>query len=339
VALTLCFLALGPLGYAASGAAVAGANSLFDTTTTDSTSTDTSSTDTTTTTTTDSTSTDTGSTTTGSTSTDTSSTDTTTTDSTSTDTTTTTTSTDTTTTTTTTTTDTTSTDTTTTTAGTTTTSPATTSAPPPHEPTPPPPPQATTVAAPVTTERPPEVSNLRAVAGDTQVRLTYELAGGVDHVTISRSSTNGDSLTVYDGKGTSFNDRGLANGVEYRYVVRSVDANGNSSAGVAIAVTPRRNLLRTPKDGAKVKKPPKLVWTRNAEASYYNVQLFRGQAKILSTWPVAPAFQLKRTWKYLGKKYTLGKGVYRWYVWPGFGARAKVDYGDLLGSNSFQMTR
>jgi hypothetical protein len=183
------------------------------------------------------------------------------------------------------------------------------------------------------------VSNLRAVAGDALVKLTYELAAGVDHVTIRRSTANGDPQTVYEGNATSFTDRGLANGVEYRYVVRSADAAGTSSPGVAIAVTPRRNYLRAPKDGARLRKPPKLVWTRNAEASYYNVQLFRGEKKILSTWPVGASLKLKRSWKYQGKRYTLTKGTYRWYVWPGFGTRANVDYGELLGSNSFEIIR
>jgi hypothetical protein len=192
----------------------------------------------------------------------------------------------------------------------------------------------------VTTGRtPPEVSNLRAVAGDARVTLTYKLAAGVDHVTIVRSTANGDPQTVYEGNATSFTDRGLANGVEYRYVVRSADAAGNSSPGVAIAVTPRRNYLLTPNDGARLKKPPKLTWARNTEASYYNVQLFRGQLKILSTWPVRTSLTLNRTWKYQGKPYRLTKGIYRWYVWPGFGARSAVDYGDLLGSKSFQITR
>jgi hypothetical protein len=171
------------------------------------------------------------------------------------------------------------------------------------------------------------------------VRLTYQLAAGVDHVTIRRSVADGDPQTVYEGSATSFTDRRVVNGVEYRYMVRSTDTAGNSSAGVAIAVTPRRNYLRSPKDGARLKAPPKLVWARNGEASYYNVQLFRGEQKILSTWPVTASMKLKRTWKYQGKRYTLKKGVYRWYVWPGFGARANVDYGELLGSKSFQMTR
>jgi hypothetical protein len=298
VALTVCLLALGPLGYAASGAVGDGSSSLLERSTTE------------TEPTTESTTTDTTPTTTDTTPTTTDTTPTTT-------------------------------DTTpTTTAPATTTVPSPPPPPPPPEPTPPPPPQATTVAAPVTTGRtPPEISNLRAVAGDALVRLTYELAAGVDHVTIRRSTANGDPQTVYEGNATSFTDRGLANGVEYRYVVRSADAAGNSSLGVAIAVTPRRNYLRIPKDGARLRKPPKLVWTRNAQASYYNVQLFLGEQKILSAWPVGASFKLKPAWKYQGRRYTLTKGVYRWYVWPGFGARSAVDYGELLGSNSFQMTR
>jgi hypothetical protein len=192
----------------------------------------------------------------------------------------------------------------------------------------------------VTTGRtPPEVSNLRAVAGDARVTLTYKLAAGVDHVTIARSAANGDLQTVYEGNATSFTDRGLANGVEYRYLVRSADAAGNSSPGVAIAVTPRRNYLRAPKDGARLRKPPKLVWARNAEASYYNVQLFRGENKILSTWPVGASLKLRRTWNYQGKRYRLTKGTYRWYVWPGFGARSRVDYGAMLGSRTFEIVR
>ncbi|MFL5950089.1 MAG: hypothetical protein ACJ74M_00630 [Gaiellaceae bacterium] len=177
------------------------------------------------------------------------------------------------------------------------------------------------------------------MAGDAVVTLRYDMPAGVDHVTIERSTVGGDTQTVYEGNATSFTDRGLANGVEYRYVVRSADATGNSSAGVAIAVTPRRNYLRAPKDGARLQKAPKLMWARNVEASYYNVQLFRGEQKILSTWPTRASLKLKRTWKYAGRKYRLTKGVYHWYVWPGYGPRSDVDYGDLMGSKSFQIVR
>ena len=61
--------------------------------------------------------------------------------------------------------------------------------------------------------------------------------------------------------------------------------------------------------------------------------------KILSAWPTARTLSLKRTWKYNGKRYTLTNGLYRWYVWPGFGARANVKYGEMLGFSTFRILR
>jgi hypothetical protein len=116
------------------------------------------------------------------------------------------------------------------------------------------------------------------------------------------------------------------------------DKDGDESAGAAVVAAPKHNPLRPPKDGARL-KTPKLLWDRNAEATYYNVQLFRGTVKILSSWPTTGGLRLSRSWKYHGKKYKLGQSVYRWYVWPGFGKRSAVDYGDLLGSSSFEIIR
>jgi hypothetical protein len=73
----------------------------------------------------------------------------------------------------------------------------------------------------------------------------------------------------------------------------------------------------------------------NTEASYYNVQLYRGSVKTLSAWPVKANLVLQKKWKFQGRKYTLTAGVYRWYVWPGFGARAAANYGEMLGFSSF----
>ena len=172
------------------------------------------------------------------------------------------------------------------------------------------------------------------------MRLSWQIPDGVDHVVVTHQlSAGGDTQVVYTGSAESFTDRGLVNGLEYRYVVVSVDKNGNSSAGVAVVALPKATLLRSPKEGARLKKPPKLVWVKNSEAAYYNVQLFRGTVKILSVWPVKPALAVGRTWKYRGRKYKLTPGVYRWYVWPGFGTRAAVDYGELLGFRSFQIIR
>jgi hypothetical protein len=187
---------------------------------------------------------------------------------------------------------------------------------------------------------PKDVTGLKADAGDGLVRLSWQIPDGVDHVVVTHQlSVGGDTQVVYTGSAASFTDRGLVNGLEYRYVVVSVDKTGNSSAGVAVVALPKATLLRSPKDGARLKKPPKLVWVKNSEAAYYNVQLFRGTVKILSMWPGRPALALARSWTYKGRTYKLTPGLYRWYVWPGFGARAAVDYGEMLGFSTFQIIR
>jgi hypothetical protein len=187
---------------------------------------------------------------------------------------------------------------------------------------------------------PPDVRNLKAEAGDRRVRLSWQMPAGIDHVVISRSlSLGGEAQVVYTGSGEAFLDRGVVNTLEYRYLVVSVDQEGLASAGVAAAAQPKPTLLKAPKDGARLRKAPKLRWAGNSEANYYNVQLFRGNKKILSIWPVKTALTLKSKWKYQGHAYKLSPGVYRWYVWPGFGARKAVDYGEMLGFSTFQILR
>jgi hypothetical protein len=159
----------------------------------------------------------------------------------------------------------------------------------------------------------------------------------VDHVVIKRSTPAGAAELVYSGAAETFTDRGLSNGTEYRYVVSCVNQAGNESAGVAVLLVPRRNLLRSPKEGARLRKAPKLVWARDAEASYYNVQVMRRGVKIFSVWPSKATYKLSKTWKYRGHKYKLKAGVYQWFVWPGYGPRAQVVYGQLLGTRSFRI--
>ena len=69
-------------------------------------------------------------------------------------------------------------------------------------------------------------------------------------------------------------------------------------------------------------------------ADYYNVQVVRGK-KILSAWPGTNHFRLPRSWVYKGHRYRLHRGVYRWYVWPGFGTFSASKYGNVLGGSSF----
>ena len=196
---------------------------------------------------------------------------------------------------------------------------------------------------------PDNVRRLSGKPGGGTVTLTWTkpLARDFDHVSITRSTRNlARQKVVYKGSGSSFVDRGLQNGVDYRYVVVSYDHAGNRAAGVAIVLVPKASVLVAPTDGARVSAAPMLRWLPVAEASYYNVQLYRvgrrsvkriyaGDVKILSVWPSAPRLQLASSWVFEKRHYRLLPGLYRWFVWAGFGQRQANKYGPVLGVSTF----
>jgi hypothetical protein len=206
---------------------------------------------------------------------------------------------------------------------------------------------------------PANVTGLTGKGGDRRATLKWTNPKNSDFaaVEIERgtnaafSSVKASGTVVYHGSGTSYVDKGLTNDVSYRYVVHSVDKNGNKSQGVAINITPHLQLLKTPPDGARLATiPKKFVWVRDPKAAYYNFQLFLGGSlllqsttaeprKVLSTWTTGPSLNFKNPWKWEGKSYKFAKGTYTWYVWPGYGARAAVTYGPLMGSATFQITK
>jgi hypothetical protein len=132
----------------------------------------------------------------------------------------------------------------------------------------------------------------------------------------------------------------------HQFEVRSTDSAGNADPTsavhrwtiVASARTPKAaSALFAPRAGARVASPPLLRWRRVAKATYYNVQLYRGRVKILSTWPTRTRLQLRARWTYLGRARRLTSGAYRWYVWPGYGPAPARRYGNLLGESSFTL--
>jgi hypothetical protein len=78
-----------------------------------------------------------------------------------------------------------------------------------------------------------------------------------------------------------------------------------------------------------------LTWTPVGGASYYNVQLYLRGRQIFSAWPAGADVQVGRSWRFDGRRYRLEAGRYRWYVWPGFGARTAARYGPLIGRGAF----
>ena len=181
---------------------------------------------------------------------------------------------------------------------------------------------------------PPKLSALTATAGNASTTLRWTASPDTASVIVDRASTQKGSAEkrVYKGDARSFTDAKLTNGVAYRYTVTAVDAAGNEATMRRVVVP--RALLR-PASGATLKVPPLLAWSKLAGTSYYNVQLFFEGHKVLSVWPVDTQLPLTRSWTYNGVKFTLKKGRYRWYVWPGYGPRGASKYGKLLGGSLF----
>jgi hypothetical protein len=200
---------------------------------------------------------------------------------------------------------------------------------------------AWSIVASTDTTAPGDVSRLRRSLGYRILKLIWSRPrdADFDHVrvliaTVQKGAKSVPRKVVYTGSGTQYIDKRFRNDVYHRYRILSYDHTGNQSSGVDV-VAPPSALLRFPAAGAVVHTAPRLAWTGVAGARFYNAQLyFRGQ-KVLSAWPTQPRLGLKGRWSYSGRSFRLKKGTYTWYVWPGFGSRAKVRYGQLLGLSSF----
>jgi hypothetical protein len=182
---------------------------------------------------------------------------------------------------------------------------------------------------------PPALSAVTATGGDTVATVRWQTGADVVGITVTRSPGLRGAATsvVYQGTAPRFEDTGLRNRARYTYTVAATDAAGNVSSATAAARTGSR--LRGPRAGARLLRPPVLRWQSVPGARYYNVQLFRGTHKVLSTWPVHTRLRLHGRWRYAGVNRRLVPGVYRWFVWPGFGRRSEQRYGSLIGTRRF----
>jgi HYR domain len=207
---------------------------------------------------------------------------------------------------------------------------------------------------------PGNVKEVTVKKGNRSIEVSWTPPADSDFsfVQIFRSpGVNGQEVSlVYKGSASSFKDKGLQHGQQYRYLIKAVDKGGNAAVGVAFVILAERNLLRSPANGARVTRPPLLTWAKDPKADYYNAQLHwqpagsaapRQEAvasavtprKVLSVWPKKNRLQLKKKWVYEGRRYTLRPGLYTWFVWPGFGKLSAADYGDLLGYSQFVVVK
>ncbi len=200
--------------------------------------------------------------------------------------------------------------------------------------------QVATLLPPDTTP-PGAVRRLKRSVAYRLLKLTWRLPADADfdhvRVLMSRSAKRIPRTVVYQGRAASYANKRFQNGAYYRYAVISYDHFGNASRRATVVVPPSV-LLRSPGDGAVVKSPPRLLWAAVPKATYYNVQLYTVKGKVLSAWPGSAKLKLSRSWRYAGRRFELKKGLYRWFVWPGFGPRARGRYGQLLGQGTFRVS-
>jgi hypothetical protein len=184
---------------------------------------------------------------------------------------------------------------------------------------------------------PPTLGAVSAKPGNRVVDLAWKASADTVQVDVYRSpGVSGAAETlVYRGVGAHYRDKGLTPGRKYRYAVAVYDPATNRAAR-SIEFVGRGKLLN-PAPGQQVKSAPFLTWKPVKGATYYNVVLVRAR-RVYSAWPSQPRLQLSRSWTYRGRRYRLRPGVYRWYVWPGFGRLSAGRFGGLLGGSTFVVT-
>lgn len=74
-----------------------------------------------------------------------------------------------------------------------------------------------------------------------------------------------------------------------------------------------------------------LRWRATPGADYYNVQVFRGERRVLNAWSRDPRLRVPRGVLRQGRSYA-------WAVFPGSGPRAAARYGPALGRSVFALT-
>ena len=186
---------------------------------------------------------------------------------------------------------------------------------------------------------PPTLAGLTMKPGNRSETIAWRASSDTVVVEVARApGRKGAAETVvYRGPATSYRDKGLVVGRRYHYRVMGFDEATNKVEHAVDVVATGPLLSPVPGQRIASSAPPNLVWVAVRRASYYNLQLVRGR-KVLSVWPARPGFQLRRTWLYKGRRYRLRPGVYRWYVWPGFGRISAARYGRLLGSSTFAVS-
>ena len=181
---------------------------------------------------------------------------------------------------------------------------------------------------------PPKLIGMHTRAMKHGADVSWQASPDTTRVAVTRApGVNGaGSSVVYSGTANGFRDKGLTAGRKYTYMAVGSDDAGNQAA-LAVKHIGTGALLR-PAPAERVSGPPLLAWSPVKGATYYHVQVLRG-TRVLAAWPASTTFKLKRTWVMNGRRFRLRPGIYRWYVWPGYGRLSASRYGSRLGGSTF----
>jgi hypothetical protein len=198
------------------------------------------------------------------------------------------------------------------------------------------PPLSNSVSVTIKIDRwPPRVSGVSETPGDGANLLRWRSTSRSDTFRIERRARGEKAPPkIFKGRGTSFTDSSIENGREYVYKLTARDGAGNVSKGVKLLALPKVLMLEKLPYVPRVSAAPILRWKAVPGAAYYHVQLFRGGKRILAVWPSGRQLALHPAWSWAGRRYRLGRGTYRWYVWAGTGARSAAQY-MRLGTAAF----
>jgi hypothetical protein len=185
---------------------------------------------------------------------------------------------------------------------------------------------------------PPALGPLPAATDVGHVTVNWTTSTDAVQTRILRSPGIGAAPVseVYSGPDHTFTDAGVTGGTTYTYALTATDQAGNT-ASTTIDVTAKPAPQALPANTTGPAKPPRLRWRKVKRADYYNVQLYRGDRKILSVWPHLNRYQVHRSWTFRGRKRVLTAGSYHWYVWPGYGRRSEHRYGKLIAHRRFKI--
>jgi hypothetical protein len=196
----------------------------------------------------------------------------------------------------------------------------------PPSPPAPPPPQPTVVD-----HQPPGRPTLLSVhLSASGVTLTWRNPrdADLDHLVVVRNAhhrprgpSDGRRTTV--GRGTHAT-LPAERGERFHLALYAYDHAGNVSQPTALDVAVPKLL---PAPGAAFTRAPELSWAAVAKATYYNVVVTRGGKRVAVGWPTGTHWRPAR----------LRPGVYRWFVWPGFGPKKPARYGRLIGTATFRI--